>query len=135
MSGHHLPQNIDPFKQFDARIALEGHIELKKLSRLDGLLSSNGGRVSVKLYFGRDEQGTAMLTGSLSACIHAVYSLLATFIFSFTSKKLMLNGYLQNFPFFALNVPTKGKIIFSNMSNPSVNSPIITDAKITLQMV
>lgn len=67
MSGHHLPKNIDPFKQFDAGVRLDGFIELAKLSRLDNLLASQAGQVKVVLQFGRDEQSMAVLEGSVKA--------------------------------------------------------------------
>ncbi|MGH8529136.1 MAG: YceD family protein [Nevskiales bacterium] len=65
MSGG-LPARIEVGRAAAKRLTLEGRLPWRRLNRVVRLLSDSAGEVSYRLEFGRDAQGRAQVTGSLT---------------------------------------------------------------------
>ena len=64
-----LPELVNPFRLADAGRRLEGRIAISRLKRLRPALVSNEGEVLVRLEFGRNTQGLAMIRGRLEVAL------------------------------------------------------------------
>jgi len=72
MSAQRLPAQIAPYKYARQGMSLKGVLSLAGMERLQGALASPEGQVEVDLEFGRDEQGTYFVRGSLQATVEMV---------------------------------------------------------------
>lgn len=69
MSVERLPVRIDPLSLAKVGRELQGSLRLDSLARLRPLLYEDGGEVEVRLSFGMDEAGQAIMRGRLRAAL------------------------------------------------------------------
>jgi uncharacterized protein len=72
MNDQQIPQRLDPFKQIGAGLKYDGFVSLDRLSRLDGLIADQQGKVKVSFRFYRDEQKIAVVSGKVEASLKLV---------------------------------------------------------------
>lgn len=61
----HLPDRLDLFAAAEAGRVIRGRIPLARLTRVVPLTASTAGELEVSLAFGRDQEGTRYLEGSI----------------------------------------------------------------------
>lgn len=67
-----LPRIVDALKLCQQGVHVTGFVEFTQLSRLEGLLSTPEGQVSVDIHFAIDEQHRKILSGRIAASVPLV---------------------------------------------------------------